>query len=706
MKSFFKVSLLLLLFDIPLYAKAKEVDFSMVISGGISLGAYEAGYNWAMIKMLSHMHNTDKQIRPKLRSVAGASAGSINALLSAMYWCQKPSEQEHNNTIDDNLFYNTWVGLGLDDLMIKGKDNENKSTLFTRKILKKKADAIIAHLQEPIYRKECKVPLGFSLTKAKPMIETFQGIEIKNQHFSAPFTLKEKEGKLQILNKQMPKSSDFYLSIPGIEKDINKIVPVLFASSAFPGAFEQVKLNYIYNKKKYSSYFIDGGAYANLPLQLAIELDKRAKKFLFIDPNNVRGEEYTSTEEETEEMPLGFFHSNGLPLLSSLDIFQSMKLYEAINRYFKNDPSYSLILSSRHHPITGEFLGHFGAFLDKNFRIYDYHVGVYDAIYHLAKTLKSKGYAAEYTSQVALMDHLKQILGIDENPQAKDAYDLFLQTEYYHKIPSKPSMFLAIYKAFNLQKSDKKRYTLKEFENFLKKLDLKQLSPSEDSFLHYAKKDIKHWYKRPMRQIITRIATLENERARILTERNEDDSNAGTARIISNATNIAAWSGTSLVKEKQGFHFLPLNAPEEEKEDPLYIALRFLPSEVAFDNTLSTGISLGYSAFWYSNLGLSDGLEAKLSFVHEKRENDFLHLDINTFYDYNEFITFGGGLTLFGNTQGRFYRVKDLYGFNAYIDLLEILRLTYMKRYAQEGNSDYLFLGIENIPSLIYWLNR
>ena len=708
---------LLLLYPLSLCAKTKEVNFSMVISGGVSLGAYEAGYNWAMIRMLSELRNKKNGIHPKLRSLAGASAGSINALISAAYWCQKPSNPKLN-TIDNNLFYNTWVDLGLEDLIIKGRDATNKSTLFTRKTLKKKAASIIAHLEEPIYRKGCEVPLGFSLTKAKPMIEKFQGIEIKNQHFSVPFTFREKQGKIQILNKNMPKSSDFYLSIPGIENNLSKVIPVLFASSAFPGAFEQIKLDYEYDKKKYSSYFIDGGAYANLPLQLAIELNKRAKKFLFIDPNNVRGkncknkcgvlckESKKKKKNENEEIPLGFFHSNGLPLLSSLDIFQSMKLYEAINRYFKNDPSYSLILSSRHHPITGEFLGHFGAFLDKNFRIYDYHVGIYDAIYHLAKTLRSKGYTAGYTSQVALMDHLKQTLGIDKNPQAKDAYDLFVQTECQHSTPSKPSMFLSIYKAFNLEKSDKKRYTLKEFEQFLSKLDLTQLTLGEKSFLRYTKKDIKHWYKRPMRYIVTRIATLENERAKDLTEHHPDDSDTRTSHIIAKATNIAAWAGNTLLKEKDGFHFLPLNAPEEEKNSTLYTALRLLPSEIAFDNTMSTGISLGYSAFWYKDLGPFDGLEAKLSFIHEKDENDFLHLDINAFYDYNEFMTLGGGLTLFGNTRGSFISNEDLYGFNTYIDLMEIFRFTYMKRYTQHNDQDYLFFGIENIPSLIYWLNR
>jgi len=49
-----------------------------------------------------------------------------------------------------------------------------------------------------------------------------------------------------------------------------------------------------------------------------------------------------------------------------------MKLYETIKNYFLfSEEQRELILSSRYHPITGYFLWHFGAFLDRNFREYD-----------------------------------------------------------------------------------------------------------------------------------------------------------------------------------------------------------------------------------------------------------------------------------------------------------------------------------------------
>jgi len=100
-----------LIFSINTYAKDDTINFSMVISGGVSLGAYEAGYNWTTIKVLSTIRDKNQNLKPNLSSVAGASAGSINALISTIYWCQKESIPL-KNSIDDNLFYDTWVNLG------------------------------------------------------------------------------------------------------------------------------------------------------------------------------------------------------------------------------------------------------------------------------------------------------------------------------------------------------------------------------------------------------------------------------------------------------------------------------------------------------------------------------------------------------------------------------------------------------------------
>ena len=693
MKQILTLLLMLSFFSSTLHAEREKIDFSMVISGGVSLGAYEAGYNWAMIKMLSRIKIHGKLVEPELRSVAGASAGSINSLLTAMYWCQKDSVPL-KNSVDDNLFYETWVNLGIEDLAIHGEDPRNKSTLFTRRGLEEKGELIIDHMNRPIYKKGCEVPMGISVTKVTPIVEEIAGIKIKNQHFSVPFTFKEKNGKAIIENKKMPPSTDFYISIPGIEKEKSKITDVLFASAAFPGAFQQVKLDYIYKGKRNSHYFIDGGAYDNVPLQLAIELNPKASHFLFMDPSNMRKEPEITQKEVKEEVPVGFITTNAIPLLSSLEIFQSMKLYQAINQYFRNNSSRSLILSSRYHPITGKYLEHFAAFLDENFRIYDYYVGVYDAIYHLSTALKKKRQYA-HLSQIELMDQMKTRLGLDKSPEALAAYNLFLNTEFHHSRPKTSDRFSAIYNAFNTDKHDAKRYNGEEFKSFLTKLDINYLDTSNSTFLTHTKKDVNNWYKRPFRGIINRVTTLENDRAKIYKE------HTAIARLAT----ISAWAGSTFVKDKDGFDILPLNVPEDEGKAGFRTALRFLPGEVATDMK-NGGVSFGYTALYYANLGYLSGFEAKASYVVSDKTSNFVRVDFDAFYEYSDFVKFGAGVSAFGDTEGSFYKKDSAYGFNTYVDLVDIFRFTYVKRDGDIENNDYIYFGVENIPSLIYWLNR
>ena len=698
MHSFFKLSILLSMFSLSLNAEfieeRKPIDLSMVISGGVSLGAYEAGYNWAMVKMLTNIRNNSRRVEPKLRSVTGASAGSINALITAMYWCQDPSIED-TNSIENNLFYNTWVDLGLNDLIITDPNSDNKSTLFSRDKLKIKSQAILDQLKKPIYTKGCEVPLGFSVTKARPITTEFQhsGIKIKNQHFSIPFTLKEQNKQLIIFNKTLPQSSDYHISIPNIEKDNNKIIDVLFASSAFPGAFKQIKLNYIYEGEKRSSYFIDGGAYDNLPLQLATELDKRAKEFIFIDPSNMRKEKkIVETEEEKE--PVGFLTSNAIPLLDSLDIFQSMRLYNAINQYFGEGSGKKLILSSRYHPITGKFLGHFGAFLDKDFRIYDYHVGVYDAIYHLSKSMKEQGYATGSSLQ-ALMLKQKKSLGIDSNPQALLAFELFFGTEFS---PNKPIIikdkFSSIYFAFNKQLSDTERYNLTEFKTFLRKLNPKYMS-DKNSFIPKDDKSIQNWYKRPLQLLINRITVLENNYADI----------EGNSKVLANATNMMAWMGNNFVKKQNGFDFLPMNIPEEVSNPVLANTLRILPNEISTD-VKNGGLGMAYNIYSYQEENNNYGYESKVAFNQSDDVDNFLRLDINMYQEKKDFVKFGLGGSLFGSFNSSFYNKDSFYGANAYVDILDIFRLTYVHRFGETQEKNFIYFGIENLPSLIYWLQR
>lgn len=126
------VILFILFSSLPLLSEEKR-DFSLIISGGISLGAYEAGYNWGLIKHLNHLKHTQRDIQ--MHSIAGASAGAINTVISAMAWCRDEQHLDEKNLIEDNLFYRMWTQIDFEDLLIDKEfgtvDNQNKTSLFS-----------------------------------------------------------------------------------------------------------------------------------------------------------------------------------------------------------------------------------------------------------------------------------------------------------------------------------------------------------------------------------------------------------------------------------------------------------------------------------------------------------------------------------------------------------------------------------------------
>src|SRR6185369_17565389 len=119
----------------------QALPFSLTISGGISLGSYEAGVNWALIEYMRKIREEGKE-SPDLKVITGASAGSINAILTAMAWLTRPNENLNimkeiselekmripkNNQENDpqqalfpvelNILRDSWVSVGIDELL-------------------------------------------------------------------------------------------------------------------------------------------------------------------------------------------------------------------------------------------------------------------------------------------------------------------------------------------------------------------------------------------------------------------------------------------------------------------------------------------------------------------------------------------------------------------------------------------------------------
>ncbi len=326
---------------------ARETDeyrrFSIAISGGASKGAYEAGLNWAILKLIRESENLHSlsggKIRPmQLASITGASAGGVNTILSGLTWCSlHESEGGITNRIDNNIFRDIWLRVDINSLLPPQPDSEiylPDDALFSRRDYFAAAEDLGEQWRKSAYRSGCRVPLGVTVTRVKPLDLVVDNIEVQNQRFYIPFELRvQQDGTIafffdpadypslsdpaMILMPHAPDAPEF--SIPD-----KSVIEAAVATSAFPTAFGRRRLQYcrlvvrrggaptesvpeqsdsdLVCPKGYEldeAEFADGGLFDNLPVGLArtlAELNINASRdalpvtYLYLDPNRVRYE--------------------------------------------------------------------------------------------------------------------------------------------------------------------------------------------------------------------------------------------------------------------------------------------------------------------------------------------------------------------------------------------------------------------------------
>jgi len=318
--------------------------FSIAISGGASKGAYEAGLNWAILKLIAKTESLSNlgggQIRPiELASVAGASAGGINSILSGLIWCSRAeAEGGISSRINDNVFHDTWLRLDINTLLPPKSNSQaylEDDALLSRKDYFASAANLVELWRKPAYRSGCRVQLGVTVTRVEPLTLMVEGLEVQNQRFYIPFELRvQKDGSIayffdpadypgladdpaMILMPRPRNAPEF--SIPD-----QSIIDIATATSAFPAAFGRRKLQYCRlavglgattaesatpesdsdlvcpgGYKLDQAEFADGGLFDNLPVGLArslaernINTDKHSfpVTYIYLDPNRLRYE--------------------------------------------------------------------------------------------------------------------------------------------------------------------------------------------------------------------------------------------------------------------------------------------------------------------------------------------------------------------------------------------------------------------------------
>jgi len=317
--------------------------FSIAISGGASKGAYEAGLNWTILKLIRESENLHTlgggQIRPlQIASITGASAGGVNTILSGLTWCSlAEAEGGLTSRIDNNLFRDIWLRVDINALLPPSPDSEiylPDDALLSRRDYFAAAGDLAEQWRKSAYRKGCRVPLGVTVTRVEPLDLVVDNIEVENQRFYIPFELRvQEDGTIAYFfdPADYPSLSDPAMILmphprgaPEFSIPDKSVIEAAVATSAFPTAFGRRRLQYcrlvlrrgatppespaeqsesdLVCPSGYAldeAEFADGGLFDNLPIGLArtlAELNINASRnplpvtYLYLDPNRVRYE--------------------------------------------------------------------------------------------------------------------------------------------------------------------------------------------------------------------------------------------------------------------------------------------------------------------------------------------------------------------------------------------------------------------------------
>ena len=442
---------------------------SLVVSGGASLGSYQAGFLQYYTQYLSAHGRT---LRPifggdsgslldllgGFKLVTGASAGSINAFLAAVAGCRKPVADP-----EQSLFYRAWIPVGMDTLI--DSDQVKVDGILSRKPIQQIAAAISQLWTDRNERagwEACDAYLGISATRLRGRRLKFPERVADKVADGAPsvgmtrltekFTLRmtgpagappsfsafrpnPRDPKATppaelypTLGADGPPQTD---NLEGLPAKLDDVMGLLQASSSFPFAFPPVPLPItVWSERpaapapappvagptasptaatasinstasppqnqpvfvgapEPNAMLIDGGVFDNTPLGLAIRMSEwmpqAPARFLFLSSGNVAWQPsppppLPSAVDSKPKYPGTTFDAY-LPFVSDfVSASEDTELMNTVEGHGDIDRE----LPARQMPVAGEQLGHFLAFFERDFRIFDFYMGMVDAHDHIA----------------------------------------------------------------------------------------------------------------------------------------------------------------------------------------------------------------------------------------------------------------------------------------------------------------------------------
>ncbi len=419
--------------DVPAPERSQPLVFS--ISGGISLGAYQAGVNWGLLELYRTANAYDdfaavhRLPKSHLGAITGASAGNINTLLWAIEACTRGERRPP----ESSLFWRIWTSVGLEQLLPEGvPDPALDNAIFDRAFFR---DSLFPLLEErmdsPDLQRGCLVRLGVTLTRVVPDTLLLGTLPIQTQRFATLFSAgvdalnggpmrfrRRRQDAAVYGDRSFGKLAlaprDERLQIPR-----DTIFDIVQASSAFPLAFQplELALQRPGESEARSDLYLDGGLFDNNPVGLALGIYLDAFRgtlrngrpdtvsVVYVNPGRLRGELAEDRATESGEVARGGLRSVLQTLGGAVGTARQYELQllardgraslpdtvvaangaaPARDAVVVHD-TVMLRLTSRAHPLVGEHLHAFAAFLGRPFREYDFYVGVYDAFEFVAR---------------------------------------------------------------------------------------------------------------------------------------------------------------------------------------------------------------------------------------------------------------------------------------------------------------------------------
>lgn len=403
----------------------KIFELGICMAGSVSAGAYSAGVIDYLLEALEHWESKRGEAgvpdhRVVIKVIGGASGGGITSILTAAnsrfehYPVRTLAQRNIMATFEDNKFYHTWVDMLQDDMLTllldceDLRDNKLESLLnsnFIDLLAKRALNMDLLNLRHKSYfDKGLKFFTTLSNLGGLPYAVEFKGGAQLNQHQLtrhrdyATFTLDPLEEVSE--NGWIPVDFDS-------GKNVDYAAHAAMATSAFPVGLKARKFTRPSNwvnamqwhkdissvqpirTPLYTSMNVDGGMINNEPFERVEEVLTMQKEhckdmeqanyaLLLIDPLPSELEQ-TDPKLSSEALEDILVNTLGAMLGQLRTKPETLKecYREGSNRFVispvRHTESHERIEGSK--ALAGGFLGAFGGFVHKEFRIHDFFLG-------------------------------------------------------------------------------------------------------------------------------------------------------------------------------------------------------------------------------------------------------------------------------------------------------------------------------------------